>query len=1093
MPTKTRKKTPSTSTRGKGSRTSKKEQSHRLAAPMRLYGGFSSKNPYVNAAMEKMGTGSTADILRLPPDIRDPRFQHDNFFIPRTDPNSGEPNIILNYWIDYYYRYQPLIGNSVDLHATLPLSRFGLVGITDPGILRDYEEECEDTQLFERMVDTLKLWWLRGEAQPFLWWNDDLKRFNDITILDTNYVYTVGHYLLYSPENNITRFYELQPDEYIRNLVVSDNPLDRELVSNYLDPKIISAINNNMNIQLDPFSTEMMCRTANPWHLRGTSMIEGVIKDLMYEDKLRAGQMCWHEDAECLTKDGFKKYTELTYDDEIATMNPKTGYLEYQKPIKIIVDDYEGDLIHFKGKVTDMPVTPNHRMWIGEERNNHYDFKEAEQVTFDTPFFCRTILDISNLDNYLTNPCDITEASKVSTLRYKGKVWCVEVPNGIFITKYNNRIAIQGNSIAQAHITPKYLWKIGDKDNPALPEDLQAFRQVLFESNNDQQVNLITHHAVQLQVEGSAGRLLPLVPEFDFVSKRILTRMFTSQTLTDGSGPSYANSAVALRVMMSRYIPPRVMLENFFTRKMFLPTAIARGYYKVTTAQLKHGIKRSSKDREPLVPILDWRHKQTLIDDSNTKNFLLSLRQGFPGMSMKFICSAIDVPYDDLKQSIKDEMGTVFDPSLWKARDTALQPILKQGGSNFFKNIFKWVFDWYRLMGGDAKEKKELWDEQYAGPQTPGVTTNDPSKLPKGPGGAAPALPPGMSEEDLGGDEEEVNESAGEEQGGEGEAGRKKKPMKIFQRLRKVSGIKSKDEIKKEKEVEEKRIKSLLAKMPGASLLNIIPLLETQSRIEGLMKKHSKKVFAFFKEREKKEKGKKRFYAIENSIFRETSFRRADPWYMEIADDIELTTIAKKAITSVDSEAKNHFVKEGFGLVTTLVKGYETSKQQTISSLYFKEQIIGKINNALSRVEPEFNDKLIKTSRRILSEIYDQAGSMFKTFSTKDLQDVKKYYDNVLKTSEDSIKLIIGEAKKYSNERINLDSEAFNKNVLQFLIHKYAETEEDLEISSEKVAYYVESYWKDIYSDTVRNVLRPKTAMVLKETKNNFTNLIIKL
>lgn len=73
---------------------------------------------------------------------------------------------------------------------------------------------------------------------------------------------------------------------------------------------------------------------------------------------------CFSEDTRALTKKGFKSYSEITYDDEIATVS-ETGVLEYQKPSSIhIYPSYEGDMFLFEGEQVSLLVTPNHRMHL---------------------------------------------------------------------------------------------------------------------------------------------------------------------------------------------------------------------------------------------------------------------------------------------------------------------------------------------------------------------------------------------------------------------------------------------------------------------------------------------------------------------------------------------------------------------------------------------------------------------------------------------------------------------------------------------------------------------------------------------------------
>lgn len=73
---------------------------------------------------------------------------------------------------------------------------------------------------------------------------------------------------------------------------------------------------------------------------------------------------CYSEDTEVLTEEGWKLFKDLTGNERIATLNPWTEEIEYHKPTKIIVQDYEGVMIHQKGKTIDLMVTPNHKVYI---------------------------------------------------------------------------------------------------------------------------------------------------------------------------------------------------------------------------------------------------------------------------------------------------------------------------------------------------------------------------------------------------------------------------------------------------------------------------------------------------------------------------------------------------------------------------------------------------------------------------------------------------------------------------------------------------------------------------------------------------------
>ena len=52
---------------------------------------------------------------------------------------------------------------------------------------------------------------------------------------------------------------------------------------------------------------------------------------------------CYDEETEVLTKSGWKKFNDCTFEDEIATLNDD-GYMVYHRPTDIIKYHYRGDM-----------------------------------------------------------------------------------------------------------------------------------------------------------------------------------------------------------------------------------------------------------------------------------------------------------------------------------------------------------------------------------------------------------------------------------------------------------------------------------------------------------------------------------------------------------------------------------------------------------------------------------------------------------------------------------------------------------------------------------------------------------------------------
>lgn len=91
---------------------------------------------------------------------------------------------------------------------------------------------------------------------------------------------------------------------------------------------------------------------------------------------------CYDKNTRALTASGFKRFDELKKGDVAFSINPKTGNLEEKKIEKIIIQDYQGEMIHFRNDRIDLLTTPNHRMYYQKlfSKTNDVYFDEARNV-----------------------------------------------------------------------------------------------------------------------------------------------------------------------------------------------------------------------------------------------------------------------------------------------------------------------------------------------------------------------------------------------------------------------------------------------------------------------------------------------------------------------------------------------------------------------------------------------------------------------------------------------------------------------------------------------------------------------------------------
>ena len=101
---------------------------------------------------------------------------------------------------------------------------------------------------------------------------------------------------------------------------------------------------------------------------------------------------CYDPETEVLTKDGWKHFYELSFEDEIATLNEATDCLEYQRPDDIIAYKYNGKMYHLQNRGIDIMVTDNHRLYVAKgsyyngSKNNEKRLYDFELTTPDKYF-----------------------------------------------------------------------------------------------------------------------------------------------------------------------------------------------------------------------------------------------------------------------------------------------------------------------------------------------------------------------------------------------------------------------------------------------------------------------------------------------------------------------------------------------------------------------------------------------------------------------------------------------------------------------------------------------------------------------------------
>lgn len=332
------------------------------------------------------GSGGT---LRQIPEIYSPLWLTSNLNLPRD-------RATINAWSRAYLALNPIVQNAITLHSTYPISKLNIT-CKNEKIQQFFQDMAEEIGLMNICSQIAQEYWVLGEAFPYAELDESSAKWSRIILQNPDYI-TVKHSVVAGEP-----ILSLRPDENLKRIVNSKKPVDVQQRQK-LHQSVIEHVKRGENIPLSNFYAHPITRKLNPYEVRGTGLIVSCFKNLMLYDKLRE---CHDEETEVLTKDGFKKISELlegsnnldinpnyivgtSFDDnlnivklkegvEIACFNSETGELEYHKPNEVHISNYEGEMLAFKGKHIDICVTPNHKMWVNKKRGNQYtEYKKVK-------------------------------------------------------------------------------------------------------------------------------------------------------------------------------------------------------------------------------------------------------------------------------------------------------------------------------------------------------------------------------------------------------------------------------------------------------------------------------------------------------------------------------------------------------------------------------------------------------------------------------------------------------------------------------------------------------------------------------------------
>lgn len=234
---------------------------------------------------------------------------------------------------------------------------------------------------------------------------------------------------------------------------------------------------------------------------------------------------------------------------------------------------------------------------------------------------------------------------------------------------YKDKLRSAQDAIANRHIMPLRVAKIGQAGEPMpTQEDLDSFRDILYEADGDPSFFLVYHYGLQFEYVGSSGHILPLNSEFDFIQKELMNGLGINEAMLNGEGPTYANAEVGFNTLAKRYMSYRLRLENWIRYKVLRPISEIQGFYEPNSSDLKTAnlsnkekeVLAAKKDLELVIPTIQWAN-QDLTDNNNKMNMIKELRdKGL--ISAKTILPMVGLNADIELSNLEQERKSLFNP-----------------------------------------------------------------------------------------------------------------------------------------------------------------------------------------------------------------------------------------------------------------------------------------------------------------------------------------------------------------------------------------------------------------------------------------------
>lgn len=212
------------------------------------------------------------------------------------------------------------------------------------------------------------------------------------------------------------------------------------------------------------------------------------------------------------------------------------------------------------------------------------------------------------------------------------------------ILAYKTKMMTANWITAERLIIPIRIVKVGDKDRPAVEEDLQDISNQLAMVANDPNLTVVTHHAIEIDWVGPTGKIHNISQDLEYVGKEILDGLMLNQALLNGEAASYASSQVGVETLIRRLNNWRNKLKKWVENHIFLPVAMMQGFIDEKESEVTGSV-------EYLYPRFEWEDLQLRDKTAKIQTKMQLMDKGI--VSPESVLEDLDLDYDIELQKIR--------------------------------------------------------------------------------------------------------------------------------------------------------------------------------------------------------------------------------------------------------------------------------------------------------------------------------------------------------------------------------------------------------------------------------------------------------